>query len=703
MSVPLALRGRSRTPVVLQTEAAECGLACLAMVAGHYGLDIDLGALRRRASVSLRGTALSRLMEIAGGLGLCARAVRLEPAELGRLRHPAILHWSFDHFVVLERSRARRADILDPGVGRRCIGAGELSACFTGVALELSPGANFRRGRERTRLPLRAFFRDASGLMPALLQILSLTLALQVFALVAPFYGQLVIDEVVISADRALLDLLALAFALLVLLQLTVGAFRSWIVIYIGSQLRYAWSARLFRQLLSLPLGYFEKRHMGDIVSRFGSLRSIESLIAHSAVEAVVDGLMASTTLAVMFVYEPRLAFVAAAATAAYGLTRSGFYIPQRLRSQEALIAGAREQSLFMESVRAIQAIKCFGGERHRESSWLNRLAGAVGADVRVHKLGIGEKLAEDLLFGLENVVVLFLGALAVIDGRLSIGMLVAFLSYKAQFGARAVALIDKAVDFRLAAVHLERLADIVHAEPERTSSVPRGEFPVPRGRIEVRRLSFRYAEAEPFVLSRLDLDVAPGECLAIAAPSGHGKTTLLKLMLGLLEPSEGAILVDGRDLRLADLHAYRQQVAAVMQHDHLLSGSLAENIAFFAARPDEQRIVACARLACVDEDILRMPMGYQSLVGDMGAALSGGQKQRLLLARALYREPRILFLDEATSHLDAPTEARILAMLAGLGITRVLIAHRRQTLAHADRIFELDSAGPAGHNGGGR
>ncbi|MGH8494874.1 MAG: peptidase domain-containing ABC transporter [Gammaproteobacteria bacterium] len=691
MSLPtLRLFGRRRAPIVLQTEAAECGIACVAMVAGFHGLELDLNALRRRWGASLKGTSLVRLMEMAQGLKLDSRALRLDPVDLGRLRRPAVLHWSFDHFVVLERPAGSAVEIIDPRIGRRRISIDELAASFTGIALELTPGGEFVRGRRYSTLRLQAFFRHVSGLAPALVQMLLLSLVLQIFALLAPFYSQIVIDEVVVSGDRDLLGLLALAFALLMLIQAAIGAFRSWVIVYLGSLLRYSWSARLFGRLLSLPLEFFEKRHMGGVVSRFGSLQAVQSLVTQTMVEAVIDGLMAGTTLIVMFLYDARLAMLVAAGVTLYAIARLIFFFPHRLRAREALVVDARQQSHFMESVRAIQAVKCFGGEQQRESSWLNRLADTISADVRVRRLEIGEQLTRGLLFGLESVAVIFIGALAILDGRFSVGMLVAFLAYKTHFAARAGALVDKLVEYRLASVHLERLADIVHAEPERGLTAPTDMAPL-RGSIEVRKLSFRYSEADPLVLDGIELEVAAGECVALTAPSGFGKSTLLKLMLGLLTPSAGAILVDGRDIHGGNIRSYRQQIASVMQDDRLLGGSLADNIAFFDARPDESRIETCARLACIDEEIADMPMGYYSLVGDMGAALSGGQKQRILLARALYREPRILFLDEATSHLDAATEARIASMLATLKITRILIAHRRETLARADRVVRLD------------
>lgn len=688
----LSFLGGYSVPVLLQTEAAECGLACLAMVASYHGHRTDVSSLRRRWSVSIKGINLAQLMEMAQGLELTPRALRLELEQLPELKRPAILHWGLDHFVVLERVTPRFADIIDPAIGRRKLPMAEVSKHFTGVALELTPTSLFRKRQEVAPLPLWSFVSGTKGLGSALFNVLLLSLALQVLLLLAPLFGQIVIDEIVISQDRNLLTVLATAFLLLAAIQICINGIRGWVIVTLGAQLQFGWVIRLFHHLLRLPLSFFEKRHMGDIVSRFGSIRAVEGLVANSVVAAIVDGLMAITTLVVMFIYSPRLALVVIAAVVLYALLRLAIFRPMWLASQEALVLYAKENSLFMESVRAILPLKNFGRETLREALWQNRKADSLNAEIRVSKLKLIQQLGNTGIFAFENIVVLWVGALAVINTELSIGMLVAFLAYKGQFGARAAAVIDTALEFRLVRVHLNRLADIALAErDEGVQPASLGAPPI-SGTICVRGLWFRYADTEPYVIAGLDLDIKAGECVAIAAPSGFGKTTLIKIMMGLLKPEKGSVLVDQVDIHRGTLGNYRRQTAAVMQEDELISGSLADNITFFDPSPDAERMEECARKAAIHDAIRRMPMGYHTLVGDMGSSLSGGQKQRIMLARALYAQPRILFLDEATSHLDPVTEQGVHDALKSMDITRVIVAHRQETLAMADRVIDLAS-----------
>ncbi|MCA1798302.1 MAG: peptidase domain-containing ABC transporter [Xanthomonadaceae bacterium] len=678
-----------RVPVLLQSEAAECGLACVAMVAAHHGYETDLGSLRRRWALSLKGATLGQLIAMASALGLGARALRADLEELGKLRLPAILHWNLDHFVVLERVGRRGVRIVDPAVGRSELSPDEVSARFTGVALELTPTEAFERRRDAAPLPLGAFFRRADGIGSALSRLFALSIALQVFVLAAPLFGQVVIDEVVVTGDRDLLTVLGIAFLLLTGIQVCIAGIRGRLIIEFGAALQFGWAARLFHHLLRLPLAWFERRHVGDVVSRFNSIKAVEALVAHTAVEALVDGMMAVAVLAVMLLYGWELTAVVVAALLAYATVRLFAYHALRDATRAALLLGARENSMFMESLRAILPLKSFAREALRDAAWQNRKAAAIDAEVGVRRIELGQSLANTAIFASENVIVLWVGAVAVIDGSLTVGMLVAFLAYKSQFTVRAGALIDHAVSYRLVRVHLDRIADI--ALSPRDPGCADGGAPVRRvaGAVSVEDLRFRYADTEPLVISGLSLNIRAGECVALVAPSGFGKTTLIKLMMGLLQPTAGSVCVDGVDLRRTPA-AIRKQSAAVMQDDVLLAGSVADNIALFDPEPDEVRMQACAKLAAIHADIAAMTMGYRTLVGDMGSALSGGQRQRVLLARALYARPRILLLDEATSHLDADTERRIHAALARMRITRVLVSHRPQTLSCADRVIDL-------------
>jgi ATP-binding cassette subfamily B protein RaxB len=464
---------------------------------------------------------------------------------------------------------------------------------------------------------------------------------------------------------------------------------RAWIIMYLGNTLNLQLSAGLVHHLFGLPLEFFEKRHMGDIVSRFGSLSAIQQKISSDFVEGIVDGIMVIATVTVMFIYNYTLTLVVLAALLLYIIIRMAFYSTFKRQNQENLVASAKENSIFMESVRAILPLKTFGKETQRESIWQNTYVDKLNSAIRMGKLGLLYRLLNHLVFGVENIVVIMLGANAVMHNVFSIGMLLAYLSYRQQFVSKAQGMVDKIIEYRMVSLHLERVADIALAEPEVTQEGV-GSTASLRGNVQTEGLAFRYSDNDPYLFKDLNLTIGAGEMVAIAGRSGCGKTTLIKILLRLLTPSEGKVLIDGTDVNKMDVHAYRPRVAAVMQDDILLSGSIAENICFFDPRPDQERMYICAMASAIHEEIASMPMAYQSLVGDMGTSLSGGQKQRILLARALYCRPRILFLDEATSHLDAETERIIHENIARLGITRIIVAHRRESIAIADRVIEL-------------
>jgi ATP-binding cassette subfamily B protein RaxB len=684
----LQFGARRRLPMFLQTEAAECGLASIGMVASFHGHRIDLAGLRRRFTVSLKGATLAYLMQVAGALHLAPRPLRLELEELTQLRVPCILHWNQNHFVVLKSADSRGAVVHDPAFGVKRLTLAEVSKHFTGIALELSPTSDFQPADERRRIRLRDLMGPVEGLKRSLAQVFILALALQAIAVVSPFYMQWAIDGAVVSADRDLLTVLGLGFLLLAVIQVAISVLRSWVVLYLGTTLNLQWLANVFSHLLRLPVSFFEKRHLGDVVSRFGAVTTIQRTLTSSFVEALIDGVMAAATLAMMLVYSAGLTAVAIAAVGLYAALRWCFYEPLRRATEEYIVHTAKQQSHFLETVRGVQSIKLFGRQEERRSRWLNLVVDAVNQDLVTQKLGLGFRCANGLVFGVERVVIVWLGALLILESAFSVGMLFAFISYKEQFSARVAGLIDKMIELRMLGLQGERLADIVLTAPEEIApSLPLDGVDAS---LEVRALSFRYSDTEPLVLLNCSFKVIPGESVAIVGPSGCGKTTLLKLMLGLLQPTDGKILAGGVDIQKLGIDRYRKLVGTVMQDDQLFAGSIADNVSFFDPSPDASAIEHFARLAAVHEDIAAMPMGYNTLIGDMGAALSGGQRQRILLARALYKRPRILFLDEATSALDVTKERAVNEAIRSLNLTRILIAHRPETIASADRVVVL-------------
>lgn len=679
-------------PMVLQTEVAECGLACLTMIASFYGYQTDLLTLRRQFSISLKGSKLQDLIDLGRKLHLLSRAVKLELLDLKYLKTPCILHWDMDHFVVLKKVRGDKVTIHDPAIGIVKYKLEEVSKHFTGVAMELTPAADFTKKKDKTRLYLSDLWRSITGIKLPLVQIILLSLALEVFAIVSPLFMQLVTDHVLVTNDFPLLYVLSIGFGLLSIIQVATEYARAWIILFLGNILNVQLTANLAHHLLKLPLDFFEKRHMGDIVSRFGSIGAIQQKISTDFVEAIVDGLMVIATLVVMLVYSYKLTAVAFAALVLYTLVRVSFYPTFKRQSQESLVASAKENSIFMETIRAILPLKIFGKEAQRENIWQNAYAEKLNTSIRISKFGLVYRLFNHFIFGVENIIVIILGASAVMDNSgFSIGMLFAYLSYSGQFSGKAQGMVDRVIEYKMISLHLERVADIALTEPEHD---PKGELSSPKtmqGGIRVQNLGFRYSEQDPYVFKNINFAIKPGESVAIIGQSGCGKTTLLKILLRLLIPSTGEIFVDDLNLDKMSLNNYRSQIAAVMQDDTLLSGSIAENICFFEPKPDFDRLYGCAMIAAIQEDIIQMPMAYQSLVGDMGTTLSGGQKQRVLLARALYSQPKILFLDEATSHLDANNEGIINQHIKQIGITRIIVAHRQETITIADRIIDLE------------
>lgn len=660
------------------------------MVVWSSGVAISLSEMRRRYPLSLKGAKLNQLIHIAEQLGLSTRPLRLDMEDLGKLKLPCILHWDLNHFVVLAKVGKSRVTILDPAIGERKLSLAEISDHFTGVALELTPTAEFKPQKAKPAVTVRQLTGPVRGMWRALAQILLLSVALQVFVVLAPFYMQWVVDQVLVSADRDLLTVLGLGFGLALVLQIGIGLLRGWSVVYLSSRLGLQWMGNVFAHLLKLPLDYFEKRHLGDITSRMSSVQAIHRTLTTSFVEAIIDGLMAVVTLGLMLFYSRKLALVTLLAVILYLGIRSIAYRPVRDRTEQQLVAGAKQQTHLLESLRGMQSLKVAGEESQRRSTYDNLMHDTVNQEVRLARMGLGFNSASQLVFGIERIAVIWIGATLALQNVFSVGMLIAYLAYKDQFAGRMAALIDKWVEFRMLRLHGERLADIVLTPPEERFAQPEAPPPATT-RIDVENLGFRYGDGEQWVLKDCSFTIEAGESVAIIGASGCGKTTLVKLLLGLLPPTQGSIRIGGHDLHKLGPRNVRAIVGAVMQDDQLFAGSVADNISFFDPEMDQTRIEAAARLAAVHEEIAAMPMGYHSLIGDMGSSLSGGQKQRIILARALYRHPKLLFLDEATSHLDVLKERLVNDAVKALSLTKVIVAHRPETIASADRVLVME------------
>ncbi|HEX3683999.1 MAG TPA: peptidase domain-containing ABC transporter [Bryobacteraceae bacterium] len=687
------LLSKHRLPLIFQTAAAECGLACLAMVANYHGLRIDLATIRQRFCLSLRGMTLAHLLQFAGALGLAGRPLRIELEDLQNLETPSILHWDMEHFVVLRKATKRYIVVHDPALGLRKLKYAAVSRHFTGVALELTPTAEFTARDETRSFGIKQLTGRIAGLKRSLSQVFVLAALLELLVLVSPLFLQLSVDKVIAAHHPSLLVLLGFGFAFVVVVQALLGGLRGWTTLYFGTSLKLQWYTNIFSHLVKLPVSFFEKRYFGDILSRFDGAEAVQRTLTNNFVETLLDGIISAFVLVVMALYSVKLALIVLGAVLLYILVRNVSYGPLRGLSEEQIIRMAKQQSFLIETLRGIRTIKVFGRENRRETLWMNLVVDNTNAQIAAERVGILLKSINTLIFGLQWVAVVWYGAERVLNGEFTVGMLFAFVTYQAQFTTRVSTLVDRLFELRMLSLQIQRLADIALEKPETGARELTQATTQGAAAIEVRSLSFRYSDTDRWLLENVSFSIQPGECVAITGPSGAGKSTLLKLIAGLLAPQQGTVAIGGQSLA-EGLAAVPGRVGFVLQDDSLFGGTIADNISFAADEADMSRVEACARMACLHDEIEAMPMRYNTMIGDMGSALSGGQHQRLLLARALYSQPSILILDEATSHLDIATERAIAAMLGELKITRIFAAHRPETIAIASRVIALENAG---------
>ena len=713
---------RHRLPLVLQTDIAACGEACLQMICGYFGQKVPSSYIRDYCLLGNQGTTLAVLMNAAGLLKFSCRAVRCETSELKHFDKPIILHWDFNHYVVLKSSRADKFIVYDPAVGECHYSKNEMQDHFTGVALELTPTDAIYQPQHSmengaSAAPRFSMFLDGIlGLGPVLFQILILSLVLQIFALAMPFYTQLIIDEVLAKKNEELLLTLLIGFSIVTLISLVTQTLRGWISIYLSHQISYVLSSSLFRRVLLLPERFFFTRHMGDIVSRFGSLQPIQSFITSSSIAILLDGLMAVTTLIVITMYSSYLAVLVVATIAIKLALDLVFFSAVKKRQNQCLVASANLDSNFMEIVRSIGSIKRFGIEASKSNEWLNKLVNAINTNIRLDRINLGLSTCTLLIQSFGALVIVYAGATEVIKGHMTIGMLIAFLAYRAHLESALGSLAAEFLTYLMLSLHFERLSDFYLADAENQQC--HGQVIDDVSTINLKHVSYTYSSAGSWVFQDVSLQIFRGEHIAICGPSGTGKSTLIRLITGSLTPQQGEVFFDDIPIRLIGKQSIASLVACVMQDDQLFSGSIKDNITLSTDEVREnvidgqtddpqhkmqnesvvnlsmssswQRLQKAARLAEIHEHILSLPMGYQTPVGEMGVSLSTGQLQRIFLARALYREPKLLVLDEGTAHLDPVLATKIFRNIKLSGTTVIYVTHSRQLLSVADRLFAM-------------
>lgn len=681
---------RKKMPVILQTEVAECGLACLAMIAKWYGYDNDLMSLRHQFGVSTRGVSLENLVNIASQIGMASRPLSMDIDELDRIRLPCILHWDFNHFVVLARCYKGSFIIHDPASGKIKISHEELSKHFTGIALELWAEKKFKKTKEQEKLNTWNLACNISGLRKSLIIIFLFSLMIEFINLLLPIATQMAMDNVLPSDDYSLLILICFSLLFLTLLQAGLSIFRNRILIITNTLTDIQWKDGLFRHLLALPLSWFEKRYVGDIHSRFNSLDSIRSTITRNMTSSMTNIVMIMGSLLLMSLYGGWLTIIVLFMTLIYTFIRLLTYPIYRQASEELIIKNARASSSFTETLFGISSVRSQGIESQRRDNWLSHVSESVNTGFKIARIDVFFNVLSSFVGACDNVIILWIGISLVMNHSMTVGEFIAFTSFRSLFSDRVLSLTEMLLQLKMLSLHNNRVADIALYPCEKNKINPLKFNKKNALSIRTENLTFSYDTQSPPILNSIFISVAAGECVAIIGKSGCGKSTLMKLLAGLNNPGRGCIKIEGVDINHIGLQNYRKHIACILQDDRLFSGSLKDNITGFTNQPDEEWLRECAKIANIHNEIELMPMGYDTLTGELGEGLSGGQRQRIFIARALYSRPGILFMDEATSHLDEDNELLINEAISSLSITRVIIAHRPSTIASANRIIDL-------------
>ena len=686
----LNLKKSYKLPIILQDEIAECGHACIAMIGVFFGHKLDLSGLRKISEPSIEGISLSQINKLLTRLNFKTRALRVPIDKLGFIKTPAILHWNKNHFVVLKKVKRNKIIIHDPAVGLRICSYSEFQQEFSGVALEVTRDIEFKRITSKNKITLLQIIKTIPNIHKLFSILLLLSLSIEILTIINPLFIQYITDQVLGSNSISNLLPIASGFILIICLLTLAEYTRSHLTLYTTTNFRESFGASVFRHLLSLSTKFFANRHQGDIQSKFQAIDNIQTKISSDFIKTILDGVMFFITLAMMFLYSSLLSVVILLTTLIFVAIR--YFSYQTLKNQTSSSAHlhAKVATTLLETIRAITPIKLFLKEQNQLNTWRNGYIDALNSDIKISKQQITYQTSNHFIFNLEQIIIICIVSKLVLSKQFSTGMLLALLSYRHILVVKATSFIQNIFDYKLLSIQLNRLNDILVQEPEMHDIQYKQINDQEINTISLKNICFQYSQDKKNIINNLNLEIYKGEKIAIIGKSGCGKSTLLHLMMGLLSPTSGEIYINNLALNSFGKINYRKKIAAVMQQDSLLTGTILNNITFFDDQIDLELVYEVAHLAQIHEMIIKLPMGYETLIGDMGSMLSGGQKQRLILARALYRKPEILFLDEATSHLDDENEKLINQALKTIDITQIIVAHRQETIKMADRVLLL-------------
>jgi ABC-type bacteriocin/lantibiotic exporter with double-glycine peptidase domain len=685
----LAAPLRRDIPFIQQMEWTDCGAASLAMVLAFHGKEIGLDQVRAALAVARDGVSARAILDAAGRFGLVGRGLKVSLTQLATLPRGTILHWDLSHFVVLDRVVGDQLRIVDPALGERDVGMDEASRCFTGVALELRPRADFVREKRSGKTASMSYLREVFREKTLFSRVVVVSLIMRLFALVLPLLTGLLIDWVVPRGDLRMLWVVLAAVVAMVGVQALCTVMRAHLLLTLRTNLDSKITLGFLDHMVSLPLGFFQRRSAGDLMMRVGSNATIRELITSQSLAAIIDGVFVLTYAIVILTISARLgvlALVLAALEIAAWMTmrpKNRRYLAQDIERQ------ARAQSYLVQMLAGMETLKCAGAEGAAVERYANLYADCLDMSIKRGRLAAAMEAFHATMGALAPMIILATGAHAVITGALSLGTMLAMSSLAGALFGPLTGLVQSAMQLQVVKTYTARIDDVRRTTPEQDPDQAYAT-PVLAGALSLEHVSLRYGEG-PLVVDDVSLEIPAGASVALVGASGSGKTSLLSLLAGMVPPTKGRVRYDGRALSELDLRAVRQQIGIVPQHPFIFGASIRENIALTAPGASTTRIEEAAAIAAIDRDIAALPMGLDTVVSDGGASLSGGQRQRLALARAVLREPSVLLLDEATSALDNTTEAQVTANLARLRATRVTVAHRLSTIIGADVIVVME------------